>query len=129
MLHLADLDHRAVAPRRRWGMKHFGMTVRRAAVLAALMGALTAQTIAPAAAAPPAQGPPGRNRSAPPDRSNPRRPVLPQESGVQAAAIPAPGVVVIDPAVDNTVPNFATTDTTGGTEPSVARNPADPNEI
>src|SRR5437764_15246127 len=38
------------------------------------------------------------------------------------AALPAP--FVVDPAVNNTVANFATTDGMGGSEPSAALNPA-----
>ncbi|HEX3540315.1 MAG TPA: DUF11 domain-containing protein [Acidimicrobiales bacterium] len=35
---------------------------------------------------------------------------------------------VVDPAVNNTVANFATTDTTGGSEPSVALDPSNPEQ-
>jgi hypothetical protein len=70
------------------------------------------------------------SRSSPPDLTHPRRPAVPAETTRPLAPIvPAPGVFVVDPAVDNTVPNFANTDTIGGTEPFVARNPVDPNEI
>src|SRR4051794_24370245 len=39
------------------------------------------------------------------------------------------GVFVSDPAVDNTTPTFKNTDLTGGTEPSVALNPLNPQQI
>src|SRR5579884_1792895 len=35
---------------------------------------------------------------------------------------------VVDPAVNNTVPNFATTDTSGGSEPAVALDPTNPQQ-
>jgi hypothetical protein len=72
----------------------------------------------------------GPGSSSPPDLSHPSRPAIPADAPPHALA--PSGVtnpVVVDPAVSNTAPNFASTDTTGGTEPSVALNPANPNQV
>jgi hypothetical protein len=72
----------------------------------------------------------------PPDLSHPSRPAIPGDRSPRplapAGALAPAGVtntVVVDPAVSNTNPNFASTDATGGTEPSVALNPANPNQV
>jgi len=106
-------------------MKHwrrFGL--RTVALLLMAVALIFEQPASGAQAAPP---PHATRRSSPPDLSHPRRRAVPEET--QAPVVVAPGVTVVDPAVDNTDPNFATTDTIGGTEPSVARNPFDPSEV
>jgi hypothetical protein len=68
--------------------------------------------------------------SSPPDLSHPSRPAIPEDRSPRSRA--PSGVtnpVVVDPAVSNTNSNFASTDTNGGTEPSVALNPANPNQV
>src|SRR5207253_469458 len=59
-------------------------------------------------------------------------PAVPEDNSPRALARLAPaGVttpVAVDPAVSNTEAEFATKDTQGGTEPSVALNPANPNQ-
>src|SRR5216684_3807655 len=70
--------------------------------------------------------------STPPDTSHPSRPAIPADyspwvSGPASAG--APLIFVADPVVNNTVLNFLNTDTQGGSEPSIAVNPANPNQI
>jgi hypothetical protein len=74
-----------------------------------------------------------QSASSPPDLSHPSRPAVPGDSSPRALAPLAPsGVlapVVVDPAVSNTEANFAANDTIGGSEPSVALNPANTNQV
>jgi hypothetical protein len=68
--------------------------------------------------------------SSPPDLSHPSRPAVPGDRSPRLrlpSGVTTP--VVVDPAVSNTTANFASTDTTGGTEPSVALNPANPSQV
>jgi hypothetical protein len=78
--------------------------------------------------------------SAPPDLTHPSREVLPSDfllpSGpllpFQAGPLPsgaAPSIYVVDPIINNTTFNFAASDSTGGTEPSIAINPGNPSQI
>lgn len=103
-----------------------------AVVMAIVLMSFTA-CLAPAPAvtnAPPTTGSGGR--SSPPDLSHPSRPAIAADNLPRPSAPAAPGVstpVVVDPAVSNTTPNFRNTDTTGGTEPSVALNPANPLQV
>jgi uncharacterized repeat protein (TIGR01451 family) len=51
-----------------------------------------------------------------------------QVASAPPAAAALPAAYVVDPAVNNTVANFATSDTKGGSEPSGALNPANPQQ-
>ena len=76
-------------------------------------------------------------RSWPPDLTNYVRPALLQDfvprgrAAVRAAAFPAtfPDVMVVDTVVSNTNPNLTNTDTFGDSEPSIAVNTKNPDEI
>lgn len=104
-----------------------------AAMIVASALAGVGATAASSALADPATPAPASS-SAPPDVSHPSRPALPADSSPRALArtLAAAGTttpVVVDPAVSNTEANFATNDRIGGSEPSVALNPANPKQI
>jgi hypothetical protein len=72
--------------------------------------------------------------SGPPDTNNYSRPAIPEDYspfGYSPLLAPTlvPSIFVVDPAVNNTVPNFLNTDTQGGSEPSIAIDPLNPNQI
>jgi hypothetical protein len=68
-----------------------------------------------------------------PDLTHPSRPAIPEDSSPRALARLAPaGVttpVAVDPAVSNTEAEFASKDAMGGSEPSVALNAANTNQV
>ncbi len=87
--------------------------------------------LAPTASTAQTNGPGTNASSSPPDLTHPSRPAIgadnPPKPRLPLFGVAAP--LVVDPAVNNTVPNFKDTDATGGTEPSVALNPANPQQL
>jgi hypothetical protein len=105
---------------------------QRASLLAFLMCALLVVGLPSAgAAAPPTPPPggPGDVSSSPPDFSRPSRPATPDELRQGRARLaPASDTVVRDVVVSNTDTTLASGGS-GGSEPSVAVNPANPNQM